>query len=78
MFIMWMVIVAQAITLFVIFYLAYNYGNAQDISNSTLTNPNGNATSTAKSKMDKQPGTNSSGKLVVVSSFFPINEFVRK
>jgi zinc transport system substrate-binding protein len=77
MFIMKLVMGAQAITLFIIFYLAYNYVNAQDISNSTLTNPNDNA-SAAKSKTDKQSGTNSSGKLVVISSFFPLDQFVRK
>lgn len=72
-----MVIGAPAIMLFVIFYLTYNYVNAQDISNSTLTNPN-DTSSAAKSQTDKQSGTNSSGKLVVVSSFFPLDEFVRK
>ena len=77
MFIMKLVMGAQAITLFIIFYLAYNYVNAQDIPNSTLTNPNDNA-SAAKSKTDKQSGTNSSGKLVVISSFFPLDQFVRK
>ena len=77
MFIMKLVMGAQAITLFLIFYLAYNYVNAQDISNSTLTNPNDTA-SAAKSKTDKQSGTNSSGKLVVISSFFPLDQFVRK
>ena len=72
------VIVAQAISLLLLFYLAYQYLNAQDISSSALTNPDGNDTSTAMSKFDVQSRTNSSDRLVVISSFFPIDEFVKK
>jgi len=72
------VIIAPVLSLLLIFYLVYHTVNAQNISNSTLTNPNGTVTSTENLKIDEQSRTNSSDKLVVISSFFPINEFVRK
>ena len=77
MIIMRIVIVAPVLSLLFLFYLVYHNLNAQSIPNSTLTNPNGTDTST-DSKIDQQSRTNSSDKLVVISSFFPIDEFVRK
>ena len=78
MIIMRIVIIAPVLSLLFIFYLVYHNLNAQNISNSTLTNPNGTDTSTGNSKIGQQSRTNSSDKLVVISSFFPIDEFVRK
>lgn len=72
------VIIAQVLSLLLIFYLVYHNLNAQNMSNSTLTNPNGMDASTGNSQIDHQSRPNSSNKLVVVSSFFPIDEFVRK
>jgi len=77
MIIMRIVIVAPVLSLLFLFYLVYHNLNAQSISNSTLINPNGADTLTGNSKIEQQSGTNSSDKLVVVSSFFPIDEFVR-
>ena len=78
MSIMRIVIVAPVLSLLFLFYLVYHNLNAQSISNSTLTKPNGMDTSTGNSKIGQQSRTNSSDKLVVISSFFPIDEFVRK
>src|SRR4029078_3950152 len=78
MSIMRILLVAPVLSLLLLFYLVYHNLNAQSISNSTLTNPDGTDTSTGNSKIGQQSRTNSTDKLVVISSFFPIDEFVKK
>ena len=46
------VIVAPVLSLLFLFYLVYHNLNAQSISNSTLTNPNGTDTLTGNSKIE--------------------------
>ena len=73
---MWILTIASVLLLLFIFHLSHHSLNAQNISNSTLTNVN--STDRGHSQINGQSMTNSSDKLVVISSFFPLDEFVKK
>lgn len=71
-------IIAPVLSLLFIFYFDYHNLNAQNMSNSTITNSIETDKSTGNSKINMQSRTNASDKLAVISSFFPIDDFVRK
>lgn len=78
MIMMRLAIIAPVLSLLFIFYFDYHNLNAQNMSNSTITNPIETDKSTENSNINMQSRTNASDKLTVISSFFPIDDFVRK